>query len=330
MSYSTGLKYKPILSGNIADILDKVGLVHMFEFSSCSRQLGDPARVEGGSFLGNLVSAVAGKSTGLCSVYQNRDLYNQEKGLFECLATSTVKREHPFKLFGLSNVGLLVNPEKVKFVFISFEDIDSHIFGEKVYLKDKPENSLINTLNLGEKGYKNAENNIVVPIQRTEAEEENLSKVFFGEFMGKYENQKDKKVSDDFFGFNEIGVTFPPEAIEAVIVHSSAYGNLKDFNLGYAAGRGDHQYNEISGVMLANLFAESVQQKGGAQLPILHYNLKLSGKTNFNEVEIESRKVVNVLKNDPVTRDIYEFNLGQQYVQNIMLGKTAMVLGGKG
>jgi len=306
MRYTTGLTYKTNLNRDIAGILDKVGLVHMFEFS-VDKQNHD--------CLSNLSSAVSGKASGGCSEFgTERDFYNEENGMLEAVATSTIKQKYSFTLFSQSNVGLLINPEKAKFVYLAYMDVHS-VIGDRRISISQYEDPIIDRINCGEEGYKDSALTIV-PIQRSKVDNETLAMFFKNEFMKGYKKHTMFGASSGVIPYNEIGINFPKEAVEAVILHSHSES---EFNIGYAQSQGKN--NEISGVMLANLFIEDVQQKSGRKLPLIHYNLTLSDKANFNEVEIDNKKVAKVLNDDPNTRAHYERLLGQQRVQNMIFGK---------
>jgi len=315
MSYSTGLKYKPMSHG-IKELLSQVALVHMFEFQTDRYAY----------LLNNLSDAVSGKSGAACSSYNMRSFYNEENGLLEAIPTTTVKQDYPFKLFDAqSNVGLLINPEKVQFIYIAERDAFSTVLDDHrmVEIASWSGTQAINHANIGGANKLHGHKSIRAPFERTKEDSAQLIKVFNNEFMDKYKSIKDRGIPDSCFKFNEIGINLPKEAIEAVVIYS--YGQSKAA-MGYDKCHGEK--NKINGVMLANLFINNVQQRCGVELPLLHYDLKASGKTNFNEVEIQNKKVINTLNNDPEIKALYEYCLGKERVQNMILGKTGFGTGG--
>jgi len=317
MSFSAGLKYKPVLNKDIAGILDKVGLVHMFEFS-VDKQNHD--------YLGNLSSAVSGKASGACTRFgEHRDFYNKKNGLLEVVATSTIKQKYPFELFSHSNVGVLINPEKAQFIYLSHKDVGSCLsdFKNRTVRILGSIHPLMDEVNCGEEVYQQTKGILSIPMKRSDVDSKKLDTFFKNEFMNEYDNQRKMGKFLKPLRYNEIGISFPKEAVEAVIIYSD---EKSQFNIGYDKSQGKN--NVVSGVMLANLFIEGVQQKSGKKLPLIHYDLKLSGKTSFNEVEIENRKVVNILNKDPYTKAHYKDLLGKDYVQNMILGKTDIIMDG--
>jgi len=316
-----GLKYKPIMNRKLADVIENAGIVHMFEFTTVGWS---------GDYLGNLASAVSGKNSGKCSHWRQIDFYNSETKRLEAVAGSAIIGKCPIRLFDVNvDVGILIDPALAHFSYICETDVKSKLTDKGTIILPiiSAWGGVTPKENLGEEGKCHFQT-IEVPIHRNEADRKTLSEFFNGKFLDRFKRWRKGDMpqhgyTQKCFLHNEVGVNFPKEAVKAVLVYS------------YGSSAGDKDYEEktpscyeksfeekITGMMLANLFVEVVKRKGGAALPVLHYDLDRSGELKINEIELEPRKVARVLEEDAWTRVAYEHFLGAKKVQDIILGKT--------
>jgi len=309
------------MNRKLSDMLEVAGIVHMLEF-----RLGYTAAVD--TYLRNVVSAISGESSGPCSTHSGRDFYNPKTGMLEAIPGSVITGNSPIGLFDssqTSNVGLLIDPKMVEFSYISFTDLHSEMKIDYIEFSHNLFNEDLLPFNIGEGGT-SRQNYLRVPIHRSAADRKGLEEVFKGRFLdeykmvnGKYDLEKyDGRYNTGIFPHNEVGVNFFPKAVKGLVIYS------KNSTIHYEEGG---VTTPVNGVMLANLFVEMFKGKTGTQLPIIHYDLQ-HGKLNVNEVELEPRKVVKVLTKNNTSKRIYEHYLDAGRVQDIILGKSPLSVGG--
>jgi len=317
-----GLKYKPIMNRKLADVIENAGIVHMFEFETYGRVIDH-------DYLGNLASAISGKNSGMCSKYRNVDFYKSDSGMLEAVAGTAIMGKCPIRLFAsTSNVGILIDPAMVNFSYICDSDLrsilapmDTIIIPKRSLLGfDTPEE------NVGEEGVRIRES-IRMPIRRNEADSKALSEFFNGKFLSKFKKWKKGdsiKIAHETikcFLHNEVGVNFPGEAVRGVVLYSYKRNGRVNLDESGNVGYTSRYCGQLKGMMLANLFVEDVKQKSGISLPILHYDLNMSGELKINEVQPEPQKVARILKDDVHIKALYERFLGKQRVERLIQGK---------
>jgi len=323
------INYKP-MTPEVDELLNGGALVHMLELGVL------PGKEE---LLSNLVNATLGKNTGSCSEYRAKSFFNEKKGVMEAISCSAIKAGFPMTLFTIcSNTGLLIDPKKVKFLAIQTQDCHSLIYdNDKIKLFHS---NIFNDARLENANFADAEikgQHAFIPLNRPEEKYKELQDIFAGHFWDLYSggkspgekgfNKNIKNALTDILALSdanmlhtEILAHVPPDALKGLLIYSDKY----ETDVGYKSSSDD-----LYGIMLANLIREKIALEKNISLPILHYhsNLKIEEFScdfqapSIKEVKVENNKVANILETNPYTKKVYERFLGQEYVQNIILGR---------
>jgi len=348
-----GLAYKN-MSQTMLDILDKGALVHMFEFKTPTDITAySAAHVDK---FKNLANAFLGIKSGCYSEYRGEVFFNKKENFLEILPCSAIRTGYPMELFNeASNVGVLLDPTKVKFILMQPHDCFSNIVNQWEFTAETI--NIFNDKTLYDANHNSSEPDIYVfPNTRTDKESNALHGLFQDHFWKLFsEGKKPGEAAfkdaiqnsiTKFYSYRmlslssakplmtEILANVPPEALLGVVIHSDEKV-IKKINYNSCQPELSGIIN-MSGIMLANLFREIIAQKTQTELPILHYhsNLKMHPiKTTIensfdfrapgiNEINVENKKVARVLEENPAIKRFYEHYLGVKQVQDIILGKA--------
>jgi len=82
--------------------------------------------------------------------------------------------------------------------------------------------------------------------------------------------------------------------------------------------------------MLATLTKLTIKERTGTDLPIIHYhcpvkNLDKLEPASFRQVEVEMKKVAQVLRDNEPTAKIFRNILGKRQTEHLIQGKTALL-----
>lgn len=341
MSYTNGLTYKPRMDRNIADLLENGALVHMLEFTQNEDRIA-LKKDSTNNYIMNLANGLAGESTGLASRFKKWNSYDTERGEFTGISASSVKTGYPFKLFqNYTNVGLLLDPADVSFIFIGGADVFSHEHDQQRVLigKDKFEGEMgrrLLELNTGDTKQHPDFGGIFIPHIRAPEEEKALRKFFYDNLFGAYANGLEPADKGFLSAFktvvnaakdtglsqmNEIGINLKPQGVKAIVIYNDPTSTASQ---GY---KSDDEYLGVSGGNLAYLLNELIKEKTGKSLPVIHYNLKdVWQPPAINQVTLEPKKVAASIEKSKLIRDTYELNLGKERTEDLILGRiTAQV-----
>jgi len=355
MNYTAGLTYKSRMSKGIKELLSQGALVHMFEFETGTVR---PSYIkntdENPDRLLNLANAFLGKNTGSYTTYRKKLFFNEEKQILQALPCSGIKTGFPMFLYrDRSNVGVLLDPEKVKFLAVQTRDSYSEITGDdkikmlrnNTFDDEKLRKANFNTTRSDEK-------HAVIPSERSERKSQELYGIFKKHFWDLYSGglapgekgfmknirkaaKKNCRENGTISMLTEILVNVPADAIKGIVVYSINKSCDVDYDKSKHRGNG---YFDIQGVMLANLFKEYIQAEKGLELPIIHYHSNFSytfwpdekiSAPVIREVNLESRKIASALQENYALYCTYEHYIGAERTKNLALGRTAgMALGG--
>jgi len=347
MNLSSGLKYKPAINRDIEPLLAK-GLVHMFEFKKDIEFKKDLDK-----YLSNFCNALAGKDTGPYSSFQDLEKdsfshlgFNEKKQLFQALPGTAIGKNdnflYPIALYNLfNNVGFIIDPSQVDFVIVEPSHCNNSPHQNnriKFIALPTCDTDHFNKINIGSEGrvldalFKT----YTVPMHRSEEDKINIRKLFdkdlwslyskdypadSPEFKEHFINLRNKSWKNSVSPLmSEIIFNCPPTAIKGIVLYSTD----KASPLTYAAPT--FEKNRISGTMFAVLTKLAVKKTTGTDLPIIHYqcpvkDLDILEPATAKEVKVEMDKVRTILKTNRQNKKTFESVLGEQYVQNLVLGK---------
>jgi len=355
-----GLTYKSLIQRDIKNLLGKGALVHMFEFKTDDMVARNGVTVRKADQFMNFTNALMGKATGIYSIYRKKVFFDEQLNILQALPCSGIKAGFPMQLFtDQSNVGVLINPAKVNIVVMQTQDAYSDVYGAKKIALN-PHNifddKTLEKANFGDtEEYEEYCDKVSINVHRTKEEYKELKRLFNGHFWDLYSGGKNpgekgfiENISSAIKGGLELGQGTPPmmteilahvkpEAIVGIVMYSDNVKKRVDYDKCKSEYNG---YYELRGIMLANLLREKLKVGKDVSLPILHYhsNLDITSSRDliFNftapsirEVNIESRKIADILKATPHIRIAYEHYLGKDRVQEIVMGKTNIAMGGK-
>ena len=325
MSYTNGLTYKPIMDKELRTLLDNGALVHMLEFKTNHLAFGKDELFD------NACNAFTGRDTGKCSSLREAGFYDNEMKSLKAMATTAVVSGCPIKLFDdFADVGFLMDRNKAELVFVSHIDAMSILTqgGSVEFTPNKDKK--IHDVNEGKGGnFYKSENVFQVPISRSERDTKNLSEYFENKFLTRYKDMAKKGLFTnikeelvDVIKLNEVCVNFPTSAVKAVVIYSHEFDDPQKYKSSLHESLFSSE-NILRGPMLANLVVETIKQKGGPELPVIHYDVK-PRKLTINQVQLEQKKVIDVLKRDGISQEFYAQTLGEEHLQNMLLGKTGV------
>jgi len=341
MSHSNGITYKLNISREIDTLLEKGALVYMFEFGN-----------EFEPDLLNLCNGLIGKKTGAYGGFRNDvDMhFDAGKQIFKALPMSAVRKNFPLGLFDKFNgVGLLIDPRMVDFIAIS----DCYIFNEAPSSNtitftntNRFNDSHIFDVNRGLDAVclRPAKSRFEVSIYRSEGDKKDLEELFKNYLWENYakgttpesadvfevvsNNLKNSSKKKHMFSTNitsEILANVPKDAVKGIVLTTQHTNPISYMHSGDA----------ISDEMEAVLVREFVKLHKEVSLPIIRYeqpqissNNEIMQAPGFKEIDVDMKKVMNVLNNDKHTREYFERFLGKERVQDMILGKTKITIGG--
>jgi len=350
-----GLTYKSLIPRGTKNLLEQGALVHMFEFAPKTNVVKPPPGFED-KFM-NFTNALLGKATGAYSIHRSKLFFDEQRNILTALPCSGIRAGFPMELFtDQSNVGVLINPDKVKIMALQTQDSFSFVQGDNEMLLNHYNifrDETLRRANFGDE--EQSWDKAYINVHRTKEKYKELKELFKGHFWnlysgGKEPGEKDfrkniecaiKKnlVTEADHGsvmMTEILAHVKPEAIVGIVVYSDNKNSFVDYD---KCKFEDGDYS-LQGIMLANLLREKLKMEKNVSLPILHYHSNLNVISHraeiFNfaepfirEVNIENKKIASILNSSPAIKNTYGHYLGKDRVQEIITGKTDIVMGSK-